>query len=98
MTDAEVLAELVALAESAGLHVQAVPRARETELPVASGVVRIRGEIRIVLVSSDSHAERIDVLADGLRTHASDFLESRHLPPVLRARLERSGPAGAENT
>ncbi|HJO24847.1 MAG: hypothetical protein QF890_09105 [Myxococcota bacterium] len=97
MTDAEVLAELVALAESAGLHVQNVPRARETDPPVASGVVRIRGAVRIVLVSSDSFAQRIDVLAGGLRTHASDFLESRHLPPALRTRLDPPGPAGLKN-
>ncbi len=97
MTDAEVLAELVSLAESAGLRVQSVPRAREADPPVASGVVRIRGEIRIVLVSSDSLAERIGAVTDGLRTHASDFLESRHLPPALRARLDPLGPAGAED-
>lgn len=97
MTDAEVLAELVALAESAGLRVQSVPRAREADPPVASGVVRIRGEIRIVLVSSDSLAERIGALADGLHTHASDFLESRHLPPALRARLDQALPAGSGN-
>ena len=96
MTDAEVLTELLALAESAGLRVQTVPRAREMDVPVASGVVRIRGAVRIVLVSSDSLGERIAVLAEGLRTHASDFLESRHLPPALRARLDRLDPAGFE--
>ena len=89
--------ELVALAESAGLRVQPVPRAHEADPPVASGVVRIRGEIRSVLVSSDSLAERIGAVTDGLRTHASDFLESRHLPPALRARLDPLGPAGAED-
>ena len=88
MNDADVLGELVGLAESAGLRVQSVPRARETDSPVSSGVVRIRGTVRVVLVASDPVAELIAVLAAALRAHASEFLESRHLPPALRARLE----------
>ena len=96
MTDSEVLTELISLAESAGLRVQTVPRARDSDPPVASGVVRIRGAARIVLVSSDSLEERIAVLVEGLRTHAPVFLESRHVPPALRARLDRADPAGPQ--
>ncbi|MEE2678995.1 MAG: hypothetical protein VX546_10505 [Myxococcota bacterium] len=88
MNDADVLRELIALAESAGLRVQAVPRAREGDAPVSSGVVRIRATLRVVLVSSDPVTERIGVLVAALRAHASEFLETRHLPPALRARLE----------
>ncbi|MBW2268414.1 MAG: hypothetical protein JRH16_07540 [Deltaproteobacteria bacterium] len=91
MTDAEILEDLVALAESAGMPVQRVPRGRATEAgpPVASAACRVGGEWRIVLVAGDSIEERIEAVASALRERRSDWLETRHIPPALRRRLER---------
>ena len=90
MTEAEILEDLLRLAESAGLRVQRVPRGRALEggPPVASAVCRMGNEWRIVLVASDSLDERIDVVAAALREHCAEWLESRHLAPALRQRLD----------
>ena len=55
MTEAEILRELMAVAERAGLAVQTVPRGRAIEggAPVTSAVVRVRGAVRVVLVAGD---------------------------------------------
>jgi hypothetical protein len=44
----------------------------------------------VVLSAADSAEDRIAVLAQALRTHAPDFLETHYLPPAIRARLEPS--------
>jgi hypothetical protein len=41
----------------------------------------------VVLAATDSLAERSEVLADALKTHASELLESHYLPPALRQML-----------
>lgn len=91
MTEAEILGELTEVAERAGLRVQVVPRGRAIEggPPVASAIVRMRGQVRIVLVPSDTAEERIAVVAQALRDHASAYLEAHHLPPALRQRIEK---------
>ncbi len=90
MTQVEILEDMVALAEGAGLPVQYVPRGRGLEggPPVVSAVCRLGGEWRIVLVASDSVDERIEVVAAALREHRSEWLESRHVAPALRRRLD----------
>jgi hypothetical protein len=90
MTAREILADLIALAESAGLVVQPVPRGHAIEggPPVASAACRVGSEWRIVLVASDTLDERIEVVAAALRAQRSDWLESRHVPPALRRHLE----------
>jgi hypothetical protein len=55
--------------------------------PPASGVCRVRGETWVLLAASDALEERVEVLARALKTHAAEFLESRYLPPAVRARL-----------
>jgi hypothetical protein len=89
VNQAEVLLRLVELAEAAGLRVRPI-RGRsgaEGEPAAASGLCRVRGELWIVLSNHDSLEERIAVVAGALRSEASEWLQSRYLPPALRARL-----------
>ena len=90
MTESEILEDLVALAESAGLPVQRVPRGRATEggPPVASAACRFGSQWRIVLVASDTLEARIVVVAEALREHRREWLEARHVPPALRQHLD----------
>jgi hypothetical protein len=53
----------------------------------ASGVCRVRGETWVLLVAAGRPEERVEALAQALNTHAAPFLESRYLPPAVRARL-----------
>ena len=80
--------ELLALAGEAGLRVRKAGRTPDPDLPLSSGVCRLRGEIWVVLADGDSLAERVDTLVLALRTHAGSFLESRFLAPALRELLE----------
>ena len=86
MSDAELLEQLGELALAAGLTLR-THRVGDAERRAASGVCRVRGEIWIVLAAEDPLAERIEVLAEALRVHAADYLESRYLPPAVRERL-----------
>ena len=89
MNQAEVLLGLVELAEAAGLRVRPIrgTAGAEGEPAAGSGLCRVRGELWIVLASHDSLEERIAVVAEALRSEASEWLQSRYLPPALRARL-----------
>ena len=90
MTEAEILEDLLRLAESSGLRVQRLPRGRALEggPPVASAVCRMGDEWRILLVASDTLDERIAVVAAALREHRAEWLEARHVPPALRQVIE----------
>jgi hypothetical protein len=87
---------LLEIAGETGLPVQRVGRLPAFEgLPQgASGVCRVRGELRVLLFDSDPLAERIRVLARALREGRSAELEGRFLPPAVRECLERAGGAG----
>ena len=89
MNQAEVLLQLVELAEAAGLRVRPIrgTSGAEGEPAAASGLCRVRGELWIVLSNNDSLEDRIDVVAGALRREASEWLQGRYLPPALRARL-----------
>jgi hypothetical protein len=90
VTGEEVLAELVALAQAAGLRVQMVRgTAGEGEGFVSSGVCVVAGEPRAILVKSDPVADRIEVLAGALRTHAGAWLDAHYVPPAVREWLEQ---------
>jgi hypothetical protein len=90
VTGDEVLAELVALAQAAGLRVQIVRgAASEGEGSVSSGVCVVAGEPRAILVRSDPVADRIEVLAGALRTHAGAWLDAHYVPPAIREWLEQ---------
>jgi hypothetical protein len=87
----ELHGELVELARAAGFEVRrASGRAgADSDLPIASGVCRVRGVIWVVLNSTESLDERNEVLASALRSHAGSMLEGRYLAPALRARVGR---------
>lgn len=98
MEPAALLEALLELAREAGLVVQRVGRQPAFDLPpVASGVCRLRGEMRVLLADADPLAERIRVLARALCECAAADLEGRYLPPAVRECLERaaSGPFDA---
>jgi hypothetical protein len=89
VTDAQLLRELVALAEEAGLEVRMVRGAPvgEGEPAARSAVCRVRGETWVVLSGADAVEDRIEVVAQALRDHAAPWLEGRYLPPLVRARI-----------
>ena len=60
---------------------------RDSDLPIASGVCRVRGSIWVILSTAESLEERSDVLVEALTAHAVSMLEDRYLPPAVRARL-----------
>ena len=89
MTPEEIHVALMELANDAGFEVRrASGRARaDVDLPIASGVCRVRGAVWVVLAANDSLEERTAVLVAALKSHAAALLESRYLPPALRNRL-----------
>ncbi len=89
MNPEELHRELIELARVAGFEVrQASGRAgADRDLPIASGVCRVRGSVWVVLAATDSLAERSVVLVDALTEHASELLETRYLAPALREKL-----------
>jgi hypothetical protein len=84
----EILRQLVALAEEAGVAVRSV-RPAEAEPLARSGLCRVRGRPVLVLSAADPLDARIDAVAAALRAHGGGLLEERFLPPALRERLER---------
>jgi len=76
---------LVELAQEAGFEVRVarggVP---DADLPIASGVCRVRDSVWVVLSARDSLEERISALSRALVVHAPEFLEGRYLPPAVR--------------
>jgi hypothetical protein len=89
VNQAELLVQLVELAEAAGLRVRAIrgTSGAEGEPAAASGLCRVRGELWIVLSNNDSLEDRVAVVAAALRREASEWLQSRYLPPALRDRI-----------
>ena len=88
--DALQLLDLLAeLASEAGIQVQVLQArgAQERELMPQSGVCRVRGEVRVILVAGEPLEDRIDAVAAALRDHAGNFLETRFLPPAVRERI-----------
>lgn len=85
MSPEQIHDELLALARSAGFDVREV--GKNSDLPVASGVCRVRGSIWVILSATESLEERSDALAEALTAHASSLLADRYLPPAVRARL-----------
>lgn len=89
MNEAEILRELLTLADETGLRVRPIrgAPASESEPAAGSGTVRVRDETWVVLSAADSVDERVAVLARALRQHAGEALEQRYLPPALRELL-----------
>jgi hypothetical protein len=86
---ADLVRQLVDLAEAAGFEVRSLPGPASAEGPeaAASGVCRVRGATWVLLDPTDPIEDRIAVLVEALRRHAPEFLEDRYLPPALRERL-----------
>ena len=89
MSPEQIHEELLALARSAGFDVRRSSGrlGQDADLPIASGVCRVRGAIWVILSAAESLEERSDVLAGALKLHAGSLLEDRYLPPAVRARL-----------
>lgn len=89
MSPEQIHDELLALARSAGFEVRRSSggAGRDSDLPIASGVCRVHGEIWVILSSTETLEERSDALVAALTAHASSLLEDRYLPPAVRARL-----------
>jgi hypothetical protein len=85
----DLLGRLRALAQDVGLEVRELHAAAPGELPPGSGVCRVRGRTWVLLAASDGLEQRIEVLAQALRTHAGPALEGRYLPPAVRERLAK---------
>ena len=98
MEPSDILASLLDLAREAGLEVRPVGRQGldAGEPAPGSAVCRVRGAVWVMLSSEDPVAIQLEVLADALRRHAAALLETRHLPPAVRAVLEvgRASPRG----
>ena len=90
----ELLAQLRELARELGLEVRDVRGGGEGEPAVASGVCRVRGRIWVMLAAADDLEQRVEVLAGALKSHAGAALESRYLPPAVRARLSGGSEPG----
>jgi hypothetical protein len=90
---AELLRQLVELAEAAGFEVRSLrgPASGEGPAAAASGVCRVRGATWVLLDPADPVEDRIAVLVEALKRHAAEFLEDRYLPPALRERLGGGG-------
>jgi hypothetical protein len=94
MEEVEILEHLFALAREAGLRVSIAGRGQigADDLPLASGVCRVRGQIFVVLSGAEPVPVQIQTLAAALREHAADLLTTRHLPPAVRERIDPEGP------
>jgi len=82
--------ELLELARVAGFEVRCSSGnpAFDRDLPISSGVCRVRGSVWVVLASGEPFQDQNAVLASALRDHAASMLETRYLLPALREWLE----------
>jgi len=89
MENAELMQALLDLCGEAELDVRLVGGSglAEDESPLGSAVCRVRGKLWIVLSRGDPVEVQLRVLSTALRDHAGELLESRYLPPALRALL-----------
>ncbi len=90
MEPSAILEALLDVARDAGLEVRAVGRdgLEPGESPPASGVVRVKGNVWVMLSSVDPVAIQLEVLAGALRDHAAEWIEDRYLPPAVRSLFE----------
>lgn len=86
-----ILAELIELAEAAGIAVRRLPSV-EGAAPARSGACRLRGATWVWVAPGDPVEDRIEAVAVALRSGAAGLLEQRYLPPAVRERLESPEP------
>ena len=91
MEPSQILEALLDLARDAGLEVRGVSRGNLEggESPPGSAVVRVKGDVWVMLSEVDPVTLQLEVLAGALRVHAADVVEDRYLPPAIRALLEK---------
>jgi len=89
----ELLEALLELAGEFGLDVRIIQQAGsgESDFPVGSGVCSVRGKLRVLLSRQDPTDVQCRVVAQALNSKAKNELESRFLPPAVRAVLDNSG-------
>lgn len=89
MEGAELLRAMIDVAGAAGLEVRILGAVEPTagDGHPSSGQARLRDQVIVVLAESDPVEERLDVLAEALRTHAADYFADRFVPPAVRTRV-----------
>ena len=87
MDDVLALAELERLARTAGIEV------RREALPVAGGLCRLRGKWTLLLDSTLSVGDQMELLVEALRQFD---LTGVYVRPAVRQLLEPEGPADPE--
>jgi hypothetical protein len=92
MEPSRILDVLLDLAREADLEVRPVGRGglEAGESQAASGVVKLKGRVWVMLSSVDPVAIQLEVLAGALRDHAAEWIEQKHLPPAIRDLLDPS--------
>jgi hypothetical protein len=95
MDESEVLRILLELAEEAKFEIRIAGRSTRQEFEVGapgSGICRVRGRIWIILSESEPARAQVEVLVQALKEHAGTLIETRYLPPAVRAWF---GPRGS---
>jgi hypothetical protein len=89
LQNAELMELLLDLTREAGIEVKLVGASArpEFEVPSSSALCRVKGKAWVVLDRSDPVEVQLDVLAQALRSEASEWLEGRYLPPAIRERI-----------
>lgn len=90
MEEVEVLEALLELSRDVGLDVRIIQSTRsgEYEFPLTSGVVSVRGQLRVMLSREDPLDVQNRAIAQALNSKAKTELESRFLPPAVRMILD----------
>jgi len=93
MEEAEILENLFALAREAGMRINIAGRGQigADDLPLSSGVCRVRDQVFVVLSGSEPPSVQIETLAGALREYAGDLVAERHIPPAVRDRIDPEG-------
>ncbi len=90
MEPALLLDALTALAKECGVAVRGLRSGGDGTPGLTSGPARVRGQAWVVLVLEEPIEARIRALAAGLVQFAGTSLESRYVPPAVRACLDRA--------
>ena len=89
MENRDLIVALTTLAQDAGLEVRFVGHQglSDVDVPTSSGTCLVRGNVWVVLSASDPLEIQLEVLTRAVRTHASDLIEQRYIPPAVREHL-----------
>lgn len=90
MDSAALREALIALAGECGVGVRRIRAASEATPGLTSGPMRLRGQPWVALVEGEPPAAHVAALADALLGFAGSALDSRYLPPAVRACLDQA--------